>query len=147
MRQETTSQARQVGQFGTVGIYRAGIDVFRQDEPCGAVYLIREGAVKLVRATLEGKELLLGLRWSGSYLGAASEISGSPSVIAAVTLTTSVVERIPGETFRRLAATSPQFALAVAKSQSAEIAEQLRTQIELLSLSAKSRVLCLLYLS
>lgn len=67
----------------------SGTPLYREGEPSGAIYFVREGRVKLFRS-LGGpkpRDQILGVLGSGSVLGLASAIEGLPQSQAATALT------------------------------------------------------------
>ncbi len=77
-----------------------------QHHPCGhvlldqgstedAVYLLRSGLVKLVHTTPDGHLITLGLRSSGSCLGAVSALAGRPNAYSVTAITPCAVSRLP----------------------------------------------------
>lgn len=67
----------------------AGTPLYREGEPSGAVYFMREGRVKLFRSIggPKARDQILGVLGSGSVLGLASAIEGQPQSQAATALT------------------------------------------------------------
>jgi CRP-like cAMP-binding protein len=130
--------------FGSVQTFPPGVELFRQDEPAEVVYLIRDGAVKLVWADINGAEVIVGLRWPGWFLGAAAQIVSAPNPATAVTLVQSTVESISSRNFAQLIASDHEFTRLVHESHSREILESTRTMGEFGCLPARSRLKCLL---
>ncbi|AHY47723.1 cAMP-binding proteins - catabolite gene activator and regulatory subunit of cAMP-dependent protein kinase [Rubrobacter radiotolerans] len=67
----------------------AGTPLYREGEPSGAVYFVREGRVKLFRSIggPKPRDQILGVLGSGSVLGLASAVEGLPQSQAATALT------------------------------------------------------------
>jgi hypothetical protein len=86
--------------FGSVQVFPAGVELFKQEEPAHVVYFIRDGAVKLVWADKDGGETIVGLRWPGWILGAAAYIAGTTNPASAITLVRSTVDRVTGRSTR-----------------------------------------------
>jgi len=53
--------------FGSLQTFGAGIELFKQDERVNVVYLIRDGVIKLVWASVDGDESIVGLRWPDGF--------------------------------------------------------------------------------
>src|SRR5438552_19190566 len=101
------------GEFGQLGVIRSygpGAELLQQGIPADEVYLIHEGAVKLVWAESKGKETIVGLRWRGWFLGAPAVIAARPCPSTGITLIRSVVAPIPAEKFRSLLQNDPGLA-------------------------------------
>jgi len=128
------------GKWGVVRNYASRSELFQQGTPADDVYLIREGMVKLVWGESTGKQTILRLRWSGSFIGVPAVVTGEPYLTSAITLVPSVLERIPAEKFLRRLQTDPDFAWKVHQIQSREVHEQLNWLGEMACCSARSRL-------
>jgi CRP-like cAMP-binding protein len=73
--------------------------VLEQNREPTSIYLLRQGLVKLVYLTPEGRESLLSLRATGWYAGAVSALMHSPSIYSVKTVTPCVFSIIPAEEF------------------------------------------------
>jgi CRP-like cAMP-binding protein len=73
--------------------------VVEQGQPPASVYLLRQGLVKLVFLTPEGRETVLGLRAAGWYAGAISALMHTSSVYSVKTITPCVFSKIPADEF------------------------------------------------
>src|ERR1043165_4490874 len=93
-RQFERASGRKVGRFGSLQMFPAGVELFKQDELADVVYFIRDGVVKIVWTDTEGGEAIVGLRWPGWFLGASAQIVGAKSPATAVTLVESAIESI-----------------------------------------------------
>jgi CRP/FNR family transcriptional regulator len=100
--------------------------------------------VKLVWVDSNGKEGIVGLRGSTSFLGITSVIMAGLCPTNAVTLIRSVVERIPAEKFLNHLRSDSNLAQQVHQIQSRELEEQLAWMGELTCCSARSRLVSLL---
>ncbi|PYS51467.1 MAG: hypothetical protein DMG13_18565 [Acidobacteria bacterium] len=132
------------GNLGVIRIYGPGSELLQQGTPADEVYLIHEGAVKLVWAEAKGRETIVGLRWHGWFLGAPSVIAAQPCPTTVVTLIRSVIERIPAESFRSRLQTDADLAWKVHQIHSRELSEQINWLGELACCSARSRLANLL---
>ncbi len=70
----------------TVRTYAADSEIFREDDPGEAVYLITEGRVKVSRANLEGRERIFTILTPPEVLGEMAVINGSPRTATAYCL-------------------------------------------------------------
>ena len=135
------------GEFGKLGVIRTygpGFELLQQGALADYVYIIHEGAVKLVWAESKGKETIVGLRWRDWFLGAPSVIAAQPCPTTAVTLTRSVVERIPAEKFRSVLQNDANLAWKIHQNLSRELYEQINWVGELACCSARTRLAKLL---
>ena len=128
------------GKWGAMRNYGSRLELFQQGTPADDVYLIHEGMVKLVWGESMGKQTILCLRWSGSFIGVPAVVTGQPYLTSAVTLVPSVLERIPAEKFLQRLQTDPDFAWKVHQIQSREVHEQLNWLGEMACCSARSRL-------
>jgi CRP-like cAMP-binding protein len=67
----------------TVRTYAAENDIFHEDDPGEAVYLITEGRVKVSRANLEGRERIFTILTPPEVLGEMAVINGKPRTATA----------------------------------------------------------------
>jgi CRP-like cAMP-binding protein len=137
---ETFDLQREFGRPAAVRTYSPGSELLQQGMPAYDVYLIHDGAVKLVWADAKGRETIVGLRWRESFLGVPSVITAGPCPTSAVTLIRSVVERIPSEKFLDRLQTDSNLAWKIHQTQSRELDEQLTWLGELACSSARSRL-------
>jgi CRP-like cAMP-binding protein len=133
--------------FGAVPIplvpgqkYRAGIELLRQGEIARDVWIIDEGAVKLVYFGEDGRELTVGVRLIGWILGSASVILGKPSPVAAVTMTPCYLQRLDAGTFLEMLDGHSTLSQWLHKMHSQEVFDQLVSLTEGSALSARQRL-------
>jgi len=137
---ETFDLYREFERPPLVRSYSPGFELLQQGMPADHVYLIHDGAVKLVWTEAKGKETIVGLRWRESFLGVPSVITAGPCPTSAITLVRSVVERIPAENFLDGLQTDSNLAWKIHQIQSRELEEQLTWLGELACCSARSRL-------
>lgn len=77
----------------------SGVNVIEQNQHPSHIHLLRQGLVKLIYLTPEGREILLGLRTSGWYAGAITALMHSPSIYSVKTVTPCVLSKIPASEF------------------------------------------------
>jgi CRP-like cAMP-binding protein len=77
----------------------SGQIVLEQSQHPPSVCLLRQGLVKLVHRTSEGRETLLGLRAAGWYAGAVPALMHSPCIYSVETVTPCIFSKIPAEEF------------------------------------------------
>jgi len=94
----------------TSAAYRKGEVVFQETDPCDHVFVVCEGALKLVTASSEGKVLLLRCAGPGEILGVAEAVLGehAPYECSAIAAERSVVAIVPRETFMRFVRFYPE---------------------------------------
>ncbi len=120
--------------------YPAGTELFCQGSPVHDVYWLDEGLVKLVRLEPDGRERILGLRFSPRLLGVALAVLELPSPVSAVTVTRCQVRRISGHDLARAIAADERFSWVVHRVQSEEVLEQFQMLAELSASSSRDRL-------
>jgi CRP-like cAMP-binding protein len=120
--------------------YSAGIELFRQLDSMGSIYLIADGLVKLTHVHSDGRVSVLGLRSRGWILGAASAIRGLPYATTASTLTKCRLHRVAATRFRQSLQRKAALSWYVHEMHSRELHEQLFQILGLGSLSARERL-------
>jgi len=126
-------------------VYPATIELYRQGSHAEEVYFINRGLLKLVRMERDGHELIIDLRPEGWLLGTASVITKQQHPVTAITLSESVVQRIPAEVFSGLLRTNTQFSLQVHQMQSHEAIDQIAHMGRISCLPAQERLADLLW--
>ncbi|MER3426596.1 MAG: hypothetical protein C4334_00640 [Pyrinomonas sp.] len=120
--------------------HRAGSKLFAQASTIGDTYLIEEGLVKLIHTDSRGREAIVGLRFPGWLLGAASMIVRQPSPVTAVTATECLLRPISAEQLLQLVATDVGTSRYLLQMLSQEIHEQLNRTVELSQCTARQRL-------
>jgi len=132
------------GRLGLVRTYGPGAELLQQGTPTDDVYLIREGVVKLVWADSKGRQTIVGLRFTGSFLGTSAVITSDVCPTGVVTVTRCVTERVSAGRFLDRLHEDPELAWKVHQLHSRELYEQLNWLGELACCPARSRVANLL---
>ena len=100
--------------------------VFSQNEPGAALFVVREGGVKIVRRSAEGAEKILGLMRPGDVFGELAFLDGSPRSATAKTVQTSNLLELDQGSYARLAASHPGLAARVMATTAKLLAGRLR---------------------
>src|SRR5918998_4659698 len=119
-----------------------GAALYREGEPSGAVYFLREGRVKLYRSS-EGpktRDQILGVVGDGSVRGLASALEGKPQSQGATALTDCVLYAVFRDELVNLMATYPEASLRLARALSARTRELEDLVGDLVFRSAPQRV-------
>lgn len=116
-----------------------GTELFQQGASATDVYLIDQGLVKLTYLTADGRELIVGLRLSGSALGLEPVMLGEQQPVSAVTLTRCSLRRVPASLFRKVAETDVGLCHRLLREHCREMLDQI-DQLAGLGLSAKERL-------
>jgi CRP/FNR family transcriptional regulator, cyclic AMP receptor protein len=96
----------------------AGTALYKEGEPSGAVYFMREGRVKLYRASggPKARDQILGVVGDGSVLGLASSLEGRPQSQGATALTDCVLYAVFRDELVNLMASYPEASLRLAQA-------------------------------
>lgn len=120
--------------------YPPGIELYHQGDPAKVVYLIEQGLVKLIRLEENGQELIIGLRYPGWLLGAASVVLQQSYSVMAVTVTACRLRRIQAEEFRQLVRANPELSWSLNRILSCEIYDHVAHTCDLGLHSARKRL-------
>lgn len=126
-------------------VYPATIELYRQGSYAEEVYFVNRGLLKLVRMEREGHELIIDLRPRGWLLGTAAMITQQQHPVTAITLSESVVQRIPAAVFNSLLKSNTQFSLHLHQMQSYEAIDHITHMAQISCLPAQERLADLLW--
>jgi CRP/FNR family transcriptional regulator len=101
-----------------------GESLFWQGDPALRVYFLESGRVKITRNE-NGRELIVGLRLPGSFLGAPAALLGGVHPFSAQTLSTCLLRQLGAEALQRIAGADHAFCLHLLRSQLREMSEDL----------------------
>lgn len=118
----------------------AQVEIFRQDTPAKAVYLVEQGLVKLVRITYAGDQVIVGLRRRNWLIGAPSILLGKQYSYTAIAVLPTVLRCISKKSFLELVKNNVQFSLHIQRMLSENIYSQMRHRAETSFMSAQERL-------
>ncbi len=103
----------------------AGTTLYREGEPSGAVYFMRDGRVKLYRSSSgpKARDQILGVVGDGSVLGLASALEGRPQSQGAAALTDCVLYAVFRDDLLEIMARFPEGAIRLARTLAARSRE------------------------
>lgn len=103
----------------------AGTALYKEGEPSGAVYFMRDGRVKLYRSSggQKARDQILGVVGDGSVLGLASALEGRPQSQGATALTDCVLYAVFRDDLTNLMVAHPEASLRLARALSARARE------------------------
>jgi CRP/FNR family cyclic AMP-dependent transcriptional regulator len=103
----------------------AGTTLYREGEPLGAVYFMREGRVKLYRSSggPKTRDQILGVVGDGSVLGFASALEGRPQSQAAAALTDCVLYAVFRDDLLEIMNRFPEGAIRLTRTLAARTRE------------------------
>lgn len=118
--------------------------VFRRKESAGFLHYVKEGGVKLVRNTLEGKEVITHIAKKGEFFSEAALFETNYHCDA-IAIEHSVIVRYPNEEVLRFFKENPEKAFEYIRFLSGQI-RVLRKQLEVVNVvTAKDRILLFLH--
>jgi CRP-like cAMP-binding protein len=91
----------------------AGEAVLHEGDTAHDTLVVVAGSLKITRTSLDGRELVVGVRTAGQLVGEVAAIDGRPRSASVWTLQPTQLQTIPVETFRRLLEEHPALALAL----------------------------------
>ena len=99
----------------------AGTTLYREGEPSGAVYFLREGRAKLYRSWSgpKARDQILGVVGDGAVLGLASALEGRPQSGGATALTDCVLYAVFRDDLLEIMARFPEGAIRLARALAA----------------------------
>jgi CRP/FNR family transcriptional regulator len=101
--------------------------LFREGEPCRGLYLVVTGAVRVYRASRDGREQVLQTQGAGESLGEVSLLDGGPYLAAARAAEDSRVLYLPLAEVQWLCETYP----SVARAMLDDLSRRLRSMVRL----------------
>lgn len=103
----------------------AGTALYREGEPSGAVYFVREGRVKLYRSSVgpKARDQILSVAGDGLVLGLASALEGRPQSQGAAALTDCVLYAVFRDDLVNLMVAHPEASLRLAQTLAARARE------------------------
>lgn len=105
----------------------------------GSVYFIMEGWVKIRTYNLEGKEVTLNILGQGELFGEMAALDKMPRSTDAITLTSTIIGRIPSQDFVELITTEPLAGVRLAQLMARRL-RQVNRRLQLREASSTSRV-------
>jgi CRP/FNR family transcriptional regulator, cyclic AMP receptor protein len=114
--------------------------LFEEGDPGYEVLIVEHGAVKLVRVSIEGRELVVAVREDGAILGELSAIDGGVRSTSATTLVPTQLIAVPFATFRELLDTRASVARALLDVLADRLRESTDRVLELGTADALTRV-------
>jgi CRP-like cAMP-binding protein len=105
----------------------------------GSVYFIMEGWVKIRTYNLEGKEVTLNILGQGEIFGEMAALDKMPRSTDAITLTSTIIGRIPSQDFVELITNEPLAGVRLAQLMAKRL-RQVNRRLQLREASSTSRV-------
>lgn len=95
--------------------FDSGETIFTEGDLCRELLIIRDGSVKLLKTSANGRQQLLSVERAGNSLAEVSLFDGGPFPATAITVTATTLLSIVAEEFRTLCLRQPAVALKVIK--------------------------------
>jgi CRP/FNR family cyclic AMP-dependent transcriptional regulator len=111
---------------------------------CEHMYLLTRGAIKLSFIDRAGREFILSLRSATRAVGIEAAVLDVPSLCSATAVTPCLVRKFPAKAVRQFLRDRPEVSFHASHSLSWESIEQTTALMELVSRSARQRLLTLL---
>jgi CRP-like cAMP-binding protein len=121
-------------------LYPARAVIVKQGTPAHAVYLIEHGLVKLVRETLKGNKVIMGLRHRDWLIGAPTVLLNRPYNYTSIAVVPTLLRSIPKEDFLKQIKKNEQFSMHVHRLLSQQIFDQMKRIEAMKCLSAENRL-------
>ena len=118
----------------------SGVELFAQGAMIDDVVFINEGVVKLVRVERDGRELIVGLRLAGWFLGSTSALLGRPVPASAITLSRCRVQRVAAPGFFDQVKSDPELSWDLHQAHSREIHDNIERLAQLGCLRSRQRL-------
>ncbi len=99
--------------------YDPGAHILEQGDPCEGLRFVIDGEVRLMRASAEGREHVLGVLGPGATFGDVAVFDGGPNPDTALAVGTTTVGLVPMRTMSMLLESHPQVAKAAVRLLSA----------------------------
>lgn len=119
-----------------------GAVLFREQEACDRLYIVRSGAIKLVRYSSDGDEHLIDTLLPGDFYGGDSLFATGHVQERAIALQQSGICMINGKDLMRLMQDDSSIALKIITYLNTKL-EQYRSQLEMLSTKDAKQRLCM----
>jgi CRP-like cAMP-binding protein len=120
--------------------YPAGVRLFIQGARADAVYLLQQGLVKLTRSEANGHEVIVDLRFPGSFVGSAAAIREAHHPFTAMTATRCQLTRWNCRGFLLRLGTDELFSKYVVNALSNEVIDHIAHISQLACLPARQRL-------
>lgn len=134
----------------TGGITRSFLDgdlLLREGDPTNHVFVLVSGWVRVYSTTMDGREVLLGLRGPGDVIGDLAALHGWTRTASVRTLHGVTAVQLLSAQFAHSLQTRPRIAVAMLKQMSTRLRESERTRVEFGTLDVTKRVArCILWL-
>ncbi|ELS04169.1 cAMP-binding protein [Xenococcus sp. PCC 7305] len=105
----------------------------------GSVYFILEGWVKIRTHNLDGKEVTLNILGKGELFGEMAALDKKPRSTDAITLTSTIIGRIPAEDFVDILNTEPIIGVRLSQLMARRL-RQINRRLQLREANSTSRV-------
>ncbi len=125
-------------QFVTLS-HPAGQIILLENDWGGSVYFILEGWVKIRTYNFEGKEVTLNIIGEGEIFGEMAALDKKPRSTDAITLTPTMIGRIPAENFIGLLNTEPMAGVRLSQLMAKRL-RQVNRRLQLRDADSTSRV-------
>ncbi len=116
--------------------------LFREGDASENLYIVRSGSIKLVRYSVDGRELLLDTLFPGDFYGSDGLFAPGTVQESAIAEQDSGICMIQGEALKQLMLADPSISLKIMTYLNTKL-DQYRQQLEMLSTKDVSKRLCM----
>jgi len=95
--------------------FEGGTLIFAEGDVCRELLVVEEGAVKIVKSALNGRQQLLSIERKGSSLAEVAVFDGGRYPVSAEATSSTTLLRLSADSFRKTCLTNPELALKVFK--------------------------------
>jgi len=125
---------------GVLHTFPPNIEMFRQEQVTGGVYLLEEGKVKMARTEYCGNEIVVEIAEPVQILGITSVLSRAPAIVTATTLTTCSAIRLSAHRFLTLVDQEPDLTKSLLRLVSEYSCQQVSRYTRLGAASSRQRL-------
>lgn len=125
------AERERIEKVGVRRPYKRGAIIFLDGDDGGEVLLIRSGQIKLTVGSVDGRQVMIGIRGPGEIIGEMALIDHSPRSASAFALTSLQVLVLPVREFTSLVDTDQTFARVLLDEMCRKVRDSTLHQLEL----------------
>jgi CRP-like cAMP-binding protein len=95
--------------------YEEGATIFSEGDSCQELLIVEEGTVKIGKSARDGRQQLIGIERRGNSLAEVPVFDGGRYPASAEATSSTVLLRLPADSFRKICLQNPELALKVFK--------------------------------
>jgi CRP/FNR family transcriptional regulator len=130
----------QIAGHTSPSFYPPGVQFVEQGSDSSDIYSVRRGIIKLQSIDRAGRETIVGVRRTGSLIGAEAAIMRKPHLVSAVTVTKCWLQRFPTRQFCDLIRQNPSLSWHLHQINASDLSEATAALVEVKSYTATIRL-------